>query len=417
MNGRRIIISESPLAASAIQRASGIDVMATYGHLFDYQYINKSIGLVAKNPNLVKQIALQNSPDQTLIIATDNDAQGELIAQHIQAITPRATHQRIHISELTKDGIQNALSRPVPVNHQLANEGAYIRMLNLKLSKLEPRGVLTTTSITLAKSIEDRGRLNQLQNYTIAHKGQEYYTRYPEALEKNLDAVLQPLPAVTRNLTMLAAFQNITNIHNAMQDLYQARRLSYIRTDSPVLPQTNLLYSEHISETVLDSAHYAIYNLTPYQNDIERYVYKINESAVSNRHHALEVRTSLGSILAIDEPLPIGELRPACELMLHLSLDENAFASTISSAAQKYEKVFFTGSYLDDSSVSRIRSKAQRLVPDIYERGIKSIIASENPITVKHVSEQEIALEKVVQDRRMETSFAPDSDANNFMAY
>ncbi|CCO46830.1 hypothetical protein VIBNISOn1_190049 [Vibrio nigripulchritudo SOn1] len=417
MSGKKVVFAESPITASNIHRASGMDAMATYGHLFDYEYINNKIGLVAKNPVLVERIALQNTPSQTLILATDNDAQGELIAQHIQALTPRAIHHRVHIKELTKDGIESAISRPTKVNHQLANEGAYVRLLNLKLRKLEPRGILTTTSVTIAKSIETRGRLNQLNNFTISHNGQEYFTRFPSELEKHVKGVTPPLPAITRNITMLAAFQDITNVHAALQELYQTRRLSYIRTDSAVLPSSNLLYDEHISEEGLKSAHYAIYNLTPYSSDLERYVYKINESAVSSNYHALTVKTSLGNVIALDEPMPNCILRPSSELMLHLSLDDDSFASTISSAAQRYERLFYKGRGLDESLVAGVRAKARKLVPEVYEKGIKHVLKTDNPITTEHVREQRQALEKVAKNKEVETCFSKDSDINHFMGY
>ncbi|WP_229631136.1 toprim domain-containing protein [Vibrio coralliilyticus] len=415
MIGKEIIITESSITANAIIAISGRDALATYGHVFDYDYINSKLVLVAKNPSLLERLQHLNSPEQRVIIATDNDAQGELIAQHIKALTPTAKHDRVHINDLSKEGIEFAINRPLEINNALANEGAYLRLLNLKLSKIEPRGTLTTTSITLADSFISRGRLNELDNFTLRVAGEEFHVRFPEKLGGSIEHTLLPEPAITRNITQLCAVQNIINTHNSMQSLYESRKLSYIRTDSRILPNVNAVYQHHTSNEVLSEAHYAIHNLSPYHSDIERYVFKINNSAKSTDTSVVELRTSIGSMLAINERLTTEPLKPTAELMLHLSLDENSYASTIGRASHTYERMFYKNGSFKPRTVNSIYYEGSKHVPEIVNHGLKHVIKHTNPISELHVLEQEDVVHRTNFDRSPSISFSPNSDLSHFM--
>ena len=388
----QVIVTESPLLSGAIQKVSGIDSMATYGHLFDYKYQSGKLHLTAKNPALIERIGFLNRPNTQIIVATDNDAQGELIAQHLIALTPKAKHSRIHINEVTKSGIASALKKPIAVNELLANEAAYLRLLNLKLSHIEPRGTLTTTSLTLAKSFASRGRLNHLQNYEINHHDQHYKTRLPKCVEGDVQFKLPP-PANTRQLAMLAAYNNIQSVHHELQELYQNGRLSYIRTDSTTLPLTNSLYPHHVSSNQLTDSHYAIHNLTPYQTDFERYVYKINESSVKGNTHCMDVVSPIGTFIAVNEPIGNDVLSAKSELMMHLSLDRDAFVSTIGRASERYEKVFFKAGKLNSNRVDEIIKQGHRYVPEIIDNGIKASIAIAAPSLNEQNIEQKNRIE------------------------
>lgn len=390
MNGKavEVIITESPLLAGAIQRQSSINTMATYGHLFDYDYQNHKLCLTAKNPELIARIGYLNQPNTHVIIASDNDAQGELIAQHVKALTANARHSRIHINEVTRQGIQAALNNKKQINTTLADEAAYLRITNLKLKQIEPKGTLTTTSLTLAKSFQSRGRLNALSDYKIEHNGQRYNTRIPKQYENEIK-FQYPCAANTRQLATIAAVNNIRSAHHELQELYQNGRLSYIRTDSQTLPRTNPLYPNHTSQESLQDAHYAIHNITPYQSDFERWVYKLNESSVMGDLSCMSVITPVGTFIGIDETLDDVPLTPKSELMLHLALDSDAYTSTIGRASERYESVFFKNGALNSKRVNEVIGQGVRHAPEIVMEGVKKAIEMKPRSSMEQQKEQE----------------------------
>ncbi|MEI8659441.1 toprim domain-containing protein [Vibrio sp. Hal054] len=411
----RTVITESPITANRIRSQTNERTMATYGHLFDYAYEHGQLQLHAKTPNLVAHIANLNDPQQLITIATDSDQQGELIAAHIRALTPRATHQRVVINRLDKEGIEQSLQRPLPFNDALANEGAYLRVLNLKLSLQRQRNqFLTTTNITLAKSFDMRGRLDNLENYTIEHESRKFQFRIPKVDVSSLD-VTKAHPATTRQLTTLAAYDNRVDIMERLQRGYEDLRVSYIRTDAKLLPPSNTAYEHHIMNGELKSAHYAIYNLVPYSEDEERHIYKLNETAVSKgTPHALRVIANSGCYVAIDERISSARLSPKAELLLHLSLDTDAFVSSMGRAISTYEPYFYNGQHLKEGVVKSVLNQAERTVPEVLEYGIKHVIEQRNPIKENHQQEIATAIEKTDFNRTNTVYVSQGSDMNHF---
>ncbi|MCG9578601.1 toprim domain-containing protein [Vibrio tubiashii] len=406
ITGNRVIITESPMTAARIQAAIGGDTMATYGHIFDFVYKDNKLGLQGKNPALIERLGFLNESGMNIVLATDSDSQGELIAQHVKALTPSATHIRVHINELTPHGINTALRSPFAISDAKANEAAYLRLLNLKMAKIEPRGTFTTTSITLAKSFALRGRLAELEDYNVECQGKTLYTRFAKKLNGEFIGVRRPPPANTRQIAQLAASQNNLSIHNELQELYQAGRLSYIRTESRTLPMSNEIYTHHVSDERLNEAHYAIHNLTPYSSDLEQLVFKINDTARTSSMNVLEIHTSIGNFIALDRPLAAKKLRPAAEIMMHLSLDSDSYVSTLGRSSEKYARVFFNGERYNERAAERVMRQGNLYTPDIVEHGVKHIVQAHNAIGLEHVQAQQQVIEQLQHSKNSDKAIA-----------
>lgn len=385
-NGDPIIFVESPVASALVHRATGLQTVATYGHIFNYEYENNRLSLKAKNNTLIQEISRFNTLGQSMIIATDDDPQGDLIALHLRSLTPLANHKRTHLNALTGEGIRAAVKTRCSFNDAHAAQGAYIRLLNLKLRLRGRSHYLTTTGITLAKSFLKRGRLNKPTAFTLEHNGQQFYTGLPKHQLVDSLEVMRPSAANTRQVAMLAAMHGIEGVHQQLQELYQSQRLSYVRTESDRLPASNAIYENHTNALGQHEAHTAIHNLVPFQDSLERFVYKLNETATNGQCHVLSVKTDIGNMLALDEPFPTRDLSPTCETLLHLALDPDTFASTIGKSSVKYASYFFNKT-LNTGLINKTLTMAHQIVPEVVDRGIKHTIQTQPLMADNHLEE------------------------------
>ena len=97
----KVLIVESPTKAKTIRKfLKDYFVLATYGHLLDLP--SNSFGLYLKNNQIsakyvplkgknkiIKKIKEIGSKAQEIILATDPDREGEMIAKEVQMILPQ----------------------------------------------------------------------------------------------------------------------------------------------------------------------------------------------------------------------------------------------------------------------------------------------------------------------------------------
>ena len=124
-----LIIVESPAKCKYIEEWTGFDCIASYGHfrtlksLSDidmatyvpkYQVMSEKAGQIAKMKK-----AISNA--DYVILATDDDREGEGIAWHICDFfrLPLKTTKRIIFNEITKPAILSALKNPGVININL----------------------------------------------------------------------------------------------------------------------------------------------------------------------------------------------------------------------------------------------------------------------------------------------------------
>ncbi len=192
----KLIIVESPTKAKTISRFLGKDykVESSYGHLRDLP--KKEIGVDVENdfkptyiaiPKAKKRIAelkklVKNSTE--VILASDEDREGEAIAWHIIHILDlskngKKKYSRIVFHEITKDAIEKALENPRDIDFKLVNAQQARRILDrlvgYKLSPLLWKKVKMGLSAGRVQSVAVRLICDREEDIN-KFKPQEYWT-------------------------------------------------------------------------------------------------------------------------------------------------------------------------------------------------------------------------------------------------
>lgn len=130
-----LVIVESPAKCSKIQNYLGKDyiVKSSYGHFRDLK--KKELGIDLNDnfkPNyqlmddkkrVVSDLKSSYKKAQNLILAADNDREGEAIAWHLNEVlnNGKSDSKRIVFNEITKTALQNAINNPTVININMFN--------------------------------------------------------------------------------------------------------------------------------------------------------------------------------------------------------------------------------------------------------------------------------------------------------
>ena len=131
----KLIIVESPAKCGKIESflGSGYKCLASFGHIREIANGLKSIDVknnyqVTFKPTRSKSQNISNlrkwiAKADEVILATDDDREGEAIAWHICKLfkLPISTTKRIIFHEITKTALQNAVKNPIKVNMNTVN--------------------------------------------------------------------------------------------------------------------------------------------------------------------------------------------------------------------------------------------------------------------------------------------------------
>lgn len=148
-NDSKLIVVESPTKAKTISKFLGAkySVLSSYGHVRDLpksklgvdtekNFEPKYIVPVKAKPN-VKKLKEEAKKSEEIILATDEDREGESIAWHIAQIldlenskTQIPNIKRIVFHEITKKAIEEALKNPRGINMDLVNAQQARRVLD-----------------------------------------------------------------------------------------------------------------------------------------------------------------------------------------------------------------------------------------------------------------------------------------------
>ena len=188
----KLVIVESPTKAKTLSGFLGkeYDIESSYGHVrdlpkgqlgvdienrFEPKYITPR--KAQKNLNNLKKIA---SKAEEVILATDEDREGEAIAWHLaQALDLEQDAKRIVFHEITRSAIEKALEKPRSINQDLVDAQQARRVIDRLVGyKLSPflwkkvRGGLSAGRVQSAalKLIVDR------EDEIRAFKPQEYWS-------------------------------------------------------------------------------------------------------------------------------------------------------------------------------------------------------------------------------------------------
>lgn len=186
-----LIIVESPTKAKTISKFLGKDyiVESSFGHVRDLP--RKELGvntehdfepkyvIIPKAKNRVKELKEISQKANTIILATDEDREGEAIAYHLGQALDLKSPQRIVFHEITKSAIENALKNPRDIDMNLvdAQQARRIldRLVGYNLSPLLWEKVLRGLSAGRVQSVAVRLVVERQREIDV-FKPEEYWT-------------------------------------------------------------------------------------------------------------------------------------------------------------------------------------------------------------------------------------------------
>ena len=293
--GKNLVIVESPAKAKTIEGYLGKDyqVKSSYGHVRDLPRGDFAIDIekdfeptyqVSKDKkDVVKELKKIAKDAETIYLASDDDREGEAISWHLVKaleLDDKKT-RRIVFREITKNAIQNALENPRGINEDLVNAQQARRILDrlvgYELSPILWKKIKTGLSAGRVQSVAvrlvverereidqfkptssfkvsaffslEKGKIlkadlpkkfktrDEAQAFLEACKGAEFAI---ENLETK-PAKKSPAPPFTTSTLQQEASRKlgfpVTLTMSIAQKLYEAGKISYMRTDSLNLSQ------------------------------------------------------------------------------------------------------------------------------------------------------------------------------------
>ena len=284
-----LVIVESPAKCKKIESflGKGYKCMASFGHIrelnglksinFENNFEPSFIDSESKKANIIK-LKKAAKESRQVIIATDDDREGEAIGWHLcQVLNLPLTTPRIIFHEITKSAIQDAIQNPCKLNMNLVNAQMARQVLDLLVGyKISP--ILWKNFASGFKSNLSAGRcqtpalriIYENQKEVENSPGKVVYSTTGYFTNKNLPFVLDfqhedsdsmgnfleesvnhthiynvgderkntknpPKPFTTSSLQQAASSELRINTKDTMkicQTLYEAGYITYMRTDS-----------------------------------------------------------------------------------------------------------------------------------------------------------------------------------------
>ena len=285
-----LVIVESPAKAKTIEKFLGKDfiVKSSFGHIRDLS--KKNLGIDIENnytpdyivsddkKSIVKELKDLAKKATTVWLASDEDREGEAIAWHLYKVLelkPEKT-KRIVFHEITKDAIQNAIKNPRNIDENLVNAQQARRILDrlvgFELSPILWKKVKPSLSAGRVQSVAVRilvEREREIMSFKSessfklsalfkTHKGDDlkaeledkikfqketidFLNKCKESTFKISDVAKKPgkkspaPPFTTSTLQQEASRKLGFSVAQTMavaQRLYEAGRITYMRTDS-----------------------------------------------------------------------------------------------------------------------------------------------------------------------------------------
>ncbi len=239
LKNMRLIIVESPTKAKTISRfLNKTDVVeSSFGHVRDLPI--KKMGVAINNnfepdyevplkakKTVTKLKSLAKQADE-IILASDEDREGEAIAWHLQQLLklPAKDKNRIVFHEITESAIKDALKSPRQLNQNLVDAQQARRVLDrlvgYELSPFLWKKVAKNLSAGRVQSVAVRltvEREREIENF----KKQEYWTINAELQSKNGPFTAQLAKWQNKNLDKFA-LTNETEANNIKNELSQAK--------------------------------------------------------------------------------------------------------------------------------------------------------------------------------------------------
>lgn len=300
---KNLVIVESPAKAKTIEGYLGKDfvVKSSYGHVRDLAKGDKAIDIAhgfkptyevsADKKEVVQQLKKLSKEAETVWLATDDDREGEAISWHLKETLDLndIKTRRIVFREITKNAILNAIQNPRGIDLDLvyAQQARRIldRLVGFELSPILWKKIKTGLSAGRVQSVAVRiivEREREIERFQaksafrvtalfLLENGQKLYAELPERFETeeeaqeflakcqgaefsitNLEkkpAKKSPAPPFTTSTLQQEASRklgfSVAQTMTLAQRLYEAGKISYMRTDSLNLSEEALLSAKN----------------------------------------------------------------------------------------------------------------------------------------------------------------------------
>jgi DNA topoisomerase-1 len=301
-----LVIVESPAKAKTIEKFLGKDfrVVSSFGHIRDLA--KKNLGIDIKNnftpdyeipkekAKVVSELRKAASDSKNIWIASDEDREGEAIAWHLANVLKLdlLTTKRIVFHEITKEAISNAIENPRKVDMNLVNSQQARRILDLLVGfeispvlwkKVQPSLSAGRVQSVAVRLIVEREReiisfesesafrvtaVFKISNEENAILRAEASKRFHD--EKEASAFLEqckvskytignisikpgtrsPAPPFTTSTLQQEAYRklgfSVAQTMAVAQKLYEAGKITYMRTDSTNLSNLALVKAREV---------------------------------------------------------------------------------------------------------------------------------------------------------------------------
>ncbi len=206
----KLVIVESPTKAKTIAKflGKGFAVESSFGHIRDLPKSDIGIDIEhdftpryvipTKAKKTVTKLKKLAEKAETVILASDEDREGEAIAWHLaQALKlDESQTERIVFHEITKDAIEHALSEPRTIDHKLvdAQQARRIldRLVGYELSPFLWKKVARGLSAGRVQSVAVR-LVVEREREIEAFKTDEYWTLEANLLTNNKESFIAEL--------------------------------------------------------------------------------------------------------------------------------------------------------------------------------------------------------------------------------
>jgi DNA topoisomerase I len=303
-----LVIVESPAKAKTIEKFLGKDfrVVSSFGHIRDLA--KKNLGIDIENDfapdyevpkekaKVVSELRKAAADSKNIWIASDEDREGEAIAWHLASVLKLdlLTTKRIVFHEITKEAISNAIETPRQVDMNLVNSQQARRILDRLVGfeispvlwkKVQPSlsaGRVQSVAVRLIVerereiiSFESESAFRITAIFLIDSKNEENATiraeaskRFPNEKEayKFLElcnsskysignisikpGTRSPAPPFTTSTLQQEAYRklgfSVAQTMAVAQKLYEAGKITYMRTDSTNLSNLALVKSREV---------------------------------------------------------------------------------------------------------------------------------------------------------------------------
>lgn len=286
---KNLVIVESPAKAKTIEGYLGKDfkVVSSYGHVRDLPKGDKAIDIensfkptyevTADKKEVIKQLRKLSKAAETIYLASDDDREGEAISWHLkEALKLDPIHtKRIVFREITKSAIQTAMSSPRDIDVDLVNaqqarrildrlvgyelspvlwkkikrglsagrvQSVAVRLVVERERDVDAFGAVSFFKITALFNVEGREMKAELpKKFDSEEEAQAFLDRCVgadykiENLEKKPAKRSPAAPFTTSTLQQEASRKlgfSVTQTMTVAQKLYEAGKISYMRTDS-----------------------------------------------------------------------------------------------------------------------------------------------------------------------------------------